>query len=56
VAEGSQCDFPEILGAYDAVARWAKERGHELDGSPREVYVSDPVEPLRMEIAFPLRS
>ena len=55
VAEGSQCDFPDILGAYEAVARWAKERGHELDGSPREIYLSDAGESPRMEIAFPLR-
>lgn len=52
---GSQCDFPEILGAYEAVYRWAKENGREPGGSPREIYLSQPGEALRMEIALPLR-
>jgi DNA-binding transcriptional MerR regulator len=56
VASGAQCEFPEILGAYDAVARWAKEQGRELDGSPREIYLGSPVGPdARLEIAWPLR-
>jgi DNA-binding transcriptional MerR regulator len=57
VVEGSQCDFPEILGAYDTVARWTKEHGRELDGSCREIYLSrlEKGETPRMEIAFPLR-
>jgi DNA-binding transcriptional MerR regulator len=52
---GSQCDFPAILGAYEAVYRWAKEQGREADGPPREVYPNGFAEPLRMEIALPLR-
>jgi effector-binding domain-containing protein len=52
---GSQCEFPEILGAYEAVYRWAKENGHEPNGPPREIYVSAPDAELRMEIALPLR-
>jgi DNA-binding transcriptional MerR regulator len=52
---GTQCDFPEILGAYEAVYRWAKEQGREPDGPPREIYLSLPEEGLRMEIALPLR-
>jgi effector-binding domain-containing protein len=55
VAEGKQCDFPAILGAYDAVARWAHEAGRALSGPPRELYLNGPGEPLRMEIAWPLR-
>lgn len=56
VATGSQCDFPEILGAYDAVAHWAKAQGRELAGSPREIYVGEVAGPeARLEIAFPLR-
>lgn len=56
VAVGRQCEFPEIIGAYDAVAGWAKLRGRELDGSPREIYLSDPSrEEPRMEIAWPIR-
>ena len=52
---GSQCDFPEILGAYEAVYRWAKEEGREPGGPPREIYLSQPGEAMRMEIALPLR-
>jgi DNA-binding transcriptional MerR regulator len=57
IATGEQCRFPEIIGAYDAVARWAKEHGRELDGSPREIYHSDPQagEEERIEIAWPIR-
>jgi DNA-binding transcriptional MerR regulator len=54
---GSQCSFPEILGAYESVYRWAKEHGREPDGPPREIYFCDleENEELRMEIALPLR-
>jgi DNA-binding transcriptional MerR regulator len=57
IATGDQCRFPEIIGAYDAVARWVKESGRELDGSPREIYHSDPEkgEEDRFEIAWPIR-
>jgi DNA-binding transcriptional MerR regulator len=47
--------FPAILGAYDAIARWAKENGREFAGSPREVYLSMPGEPVHWEVAWPLR-
>jgi DNA-binding transcriptional MerR regulator len=52
---GSQCDFPEILGAYEAVYRWAKENGRDPDGPAREIYLSAMGEDLHMEIAVPLR-
>jgi effector-binding domain-containing protein len=39
VASGPACAFPEILGAYDAVAGWAKANGRDLVGSPREIYL-----------------
>ena len=57
IATGDQCRFPDIIGAYDAVARWAKESGRELDGPPREIYHSDPDagEDARFEIAWPIR-
>jgi DNA-binding transcriptional MerR regulator len=57
IATGDQCRFPEIIGAYDAVARWAKEHGRELAGPPREIYHSDPHkgEEDRFEIAWPIR-
>jgi DNA-binding transcriptional MerR regulator len=56
VARGEACRFPEIIGAYDAVASWAKAAGRDLDGPPREIYLADPAadEP-QMEIAWPLR-
>jgi DNA-binding transcriptional MerR regulator len=52
---GAQCEFPEILGAYEAVYRWAKENGREPGGPPREIYFNRIGEPLQMEIALPLR-
>ena len=57
LARAEQCEFPEILGAYDAVARWVKEQGRELDGPPREIYLWDPAagETPLIEIAWPLR-
>jgi DNA-binding transcriptional MerR regulator len=51
---GAQCQFPEILGAYESVYRWAKERGREPAGPPREIYLNGIDEPLQMEIALPL--
>jgi DNA-binding transcriptional MerR regulator len=51
VAAGVETDFPEILGAYDAVAGWAKANGRELTGPPREIYLDE----SRMEIAWPIR-
>lgn len=50
-ATGDQCDFPEIIGAYDAIARWAAENGRELAGPPREVYRDE----RDWEVAWPIR-
>ena len=57
IATGDQCRFPDIIGAYDAVAHWAKESGREFAGPPREIYHSDPDagEQARFEIAWPIR-
>jgi DNA-binding transcriptional MerR regulator len=52
---GRQCDFPEILSAYESVYRWAREHGREADGPPREIYLDGPGEDMRIEIALPLR-
>jgi DNA-binding transcriptional MerR regulator len=52
---GAQCDFPEILGAYEAVYRWAKEHGREPSGPPREIHIGPGADTLQMEIALPLR-
>lgn len=53
---GEQCVFPQILGAYEAVYRWANDHDREPAGPAREIYVSSEAEELRMEIAVPLRS
>jgi DNA-binding transcriptional MerR regulator len=53
--DDENAQFPEILGAYDAIARWAQENGRQFAGSPREVYLSRPGEPVRWEVAWPLR-
>jgi DNA-binding transcriptional MerR regulator len=55
VVDEANANFPEILGAYDAIARWAKEHGREFAGSPREIYLSGPGEPVHWEVAWPLR-
>jgi DNA-binding transcriptional MerR regulator len=35
---GADCDYPAIIGAYDAVSDWIANNGYQLVGSPREVY------------------
>jgi DNA-binding transcriptional MerR regulator len=37
-ARGVETVYPEILGAYDAVAMWIRSQGKEMVGSPREVW------------------
>ena len=56
VAVGEQTTFPEIIGAYDAVAAWAKANGRELAGPPREIYLDEVTDDRpHMEIAWPVR-
>jgi effector-binding domain-containing protein len=56
VAVGEQTTFPEIIGAYDAVAEWAKANGRELAGPPREIYLDEVTNHRpHMEIAWPIR-
>ena len=52
---GAQCRFPEILGAYEAVYRWAKEHDRETCGPAREIYLSGPGGDEQLQIAVPLR-
>jgi DNA-binding transcriptional MerR regulator len=52
---GDQCQFPEILGAYEAVYRWVNDNGREPAGPAREIYLSDLGGDERLEIAVPLR-
>jgi DNA-binding transcriptional MerR regulator len=54
-----RAEFPGILGAYDAVARWADAAGLERTGSPAEVYLTDRSAPddgrTHVEVAWPVR-
>ena len=52
---GEQCQFPEILGAYEAVYRWVKENGREPSGPAREIYLSGPGGDEQLQIAVPVR-
>jgi len=49
---GAQCDFPAILGAYDAAADWINKNGYAMAESPREVWYSAPGEDAKMEIVW----
>jgi effector-binding domain-containing protein len=51
---GEQCQFPQILGAYEAVYRWTKENGRETSGPAREIYLRGPGADEQLEIAVPL--
>lgn len=52
VAREAQCEFPAILGAYDAAVDWIHGRGFEMAGSPREVWASKPGEDVEMHIIW----
>jgi DNA-binding transcriptional MerR regulator len=55
----AQVAFPQILSAYDGVARWAGATGVEVTGAPREIYFTDfasaaPSDDV-CDVAFPVR-
>ncbi len=54
----AQVAFPQILAAYDAVARWLTEQGHQHLGAPREIYFTDfaaaSPNDLVCDIAYPI--
>ena len=56
-----QAHFPEILGYYDAVYKWIEDNGHQIAGSPREVYATRPMDKEAgmdqpfLEIAWPYK-
>ncbi|MBA2460848.1 MAG: MerR family transcriptional regulator [Actinobacteria bacterium] len=54
IATGEETEFPAILGAYDAVAKWAKAQGRQLAGPPREINDYEEGQTPRMEIAWPI--
>jgi len=53
----AEAEFPRVLDAYDAVARWCDAAGLERTGSPVEVYLGGrdaaPDEP-HLEVAWPV--
>lgn len=49
---GAQCDFPAILGAYDAAADWIQKNGYQMAEPPREVWHSPPGAQAKMEIIW----
>lgn len=49
---GAQCDFPAILGAYDAAADWIQKNGYQMAEPPREVWYSAPGTDAKMEIVW----
>ena len=53
--QGQQCQFPQILSAYEAVYRWAKEHGRQAAGPAREIYLRGPGVDEQLRIAVPLR-
>lgn len=55
----AQVAYPQILSAYDDVARWISRQGRELVGPPREIYFADftsagPNDEV-CDVAFPIR-
>ena len=55
----AQVAFPQILSAYDGVARWAAAKGVEITGAPREIYFADfksaaPADEV-CDVAFPVQ-
>jgi DNA-binding transcriptional MerR regulator/effector-binding domain-containing protein len=54
----SQVEFPQMLSAYDGVARWIRARGRVVAGPPREVYFTDFVSAAPndevCDVAFPI--
>ena len=55
----AQVAFPQILSAYDGVARWAATKDIEIAGAPREIYFADfksagPGDEV-CDVAFPVR-
>lgn len=49
---GPETDFPAILGAYDAAVDWIQKNGHQIAGSPREIWHSGPDNDPIMEIVW----
>jgi DNA-binding transcriptional MerR regulator len=50
---GNDCDFPAIIGAYDAIANWISKNGYKMADSPREIWLTQPNEQAKMQIVWP---
>jgi DNA-binding transcriptional MerR regulator len=55
--QGQRSFLPLVFTAFDAVADWARQQGHELAGPPRKIYLHDvdTGQNPAMEVAWPLR-
>ena len=49
---GDQCQFPELLGAYDAAVDWIQKNGFETAGPPREIWYTGPGPDAKWEIVW----
>lgn len=49
---GAQCDFPAILGGYDAAADWIQKNGYQTAEPPREIWHSAVGVDAKMEIVW----
>ncbi len=55
-ADKAHADFPEILGAYDTLADWIQQHGHQMIDSPREVWLyKNDDEVIRIDWPFAIR-
>ena len=52
VITGSQCHYPELLGAYDAAADWIQKNGYETTQPPREIWYTGPGPDAKWEIVW----
>ena len=49
---GAQCDFPAILGGYDAAADWIQKNGYKMAESPREIWHHEAGPDAKMEVLW----
>ena len=52
VMTGAQCDFPAILGGYDATADWIQKNGYQMAESPREIWHHEQGPDAKMEVVW----
>jgi len=52
---GPQCDFPAILGGYDATVDWIQKNGYQTAEPPREVWYNEQGSDAKMEVVWLFR-